>query len=271
MKVLVTGAAGYMGKYVVKETKAPNGYLLNPKEFAVTLEYEDQETEIVYGKVTVPDDLAKGKIRVKKTDAETGSGLSGAEFEIRAKEDIVTPDGTVKVKAGTVVDTIKTSDKGTAETKELYLGKYEVQETKAPQGYLLNTQKYPVELIYADQETEIVYGDVTVPDEIAKGKIRITKTDKETDKPIPAGAEFTVTAAEDITTPDGTIRTEKGTVVATLTTDDKGKAETDKLYLGKYIVKETKAPEGYLLNPKEFRSEERRVGKESRSRWSQYH
>ena len=242
----------YLGKYVVKETKAPNGYLLNPKEFVVTLEYEDQETEIVYGKVTVPDDLAKGKIRVKKTDAETGSGLSGAEFEIRAKEDIVTPDGTVKVKAGTVVDTIKTSDKGTAETKELYLGKYEVQETKAPQGYLLNTQKYPVELIYADQETEIVYGDVTVPDEIAKGKIRITKTDKETNKPIPAGAEFTVTAAEDITTPDGTIRTEKGTVVATLTTDEKGKAETDKLYLGRYVVKETKAPEGYLLNEKEF-------------------
>ena len=242
----------YLGKYIVKETKAPNGYLLNPKEFAVTLEYEDQETEIVYGNVTVPDELAKGKIRVKKTDAETGSGLSGAEFEIRAKEDIVTPDGTVKVKAGTVVDTITTSNKGTAETKELYLGKYEVQETKAPEGYLLNTQKYPVELIYADQETEIVYGDVTVPDEIAKGKIRITKTDKETNKPIPSGAEFTVTAAEDITTPDGTVRSEKGTVVATLTTDDKGKAETDKLYLGKYVIKETKAPEGYLLNPKEF-------------------
>jgi len=237
----------YLGKYVIKETKAPNGYLLNPKEFAVTLEYEDQETEIVYGDVTVPDELAKGKIRVKKTDAETGNGLSGAEFEIRAKEDIVTPDGTV-----TVVDTITTSDKGTAETKKLYLGKYEVQETKAPEGYLLNTQKYPVELIYADQETEIVYGDVTVPDEIAKGKIRITKTDKETNKPIPSGAEFTVTAAEDITTPDGTVRSEKGTVVATLTTDDKGKAETDKLYLGKYVIKETKAPEGYLLNPKEF-------------------
>ena len=242
----------YLGKYTIKETKAPNGYLVNPKEYEVTLKYKDQETEIVYGDVTVPDELAKGKIRVKKTDAETGNGLSGAEFEIRAKEDIVTPDGTVKAKAGTVVDTITTSDKGTAETKKLYLGKYEVQETKAPEGYLLNTQKYPVELIYADQETEIVYGDVTVPDEIAKGKIRITKTDKETNKPIPSGAEFTVTAAEDITTPDGTVRAEKGTVVATLTTDDKGKAETDKLYLGKYVIKETKAPEGYLLNPKEF-------------------
>lgn len=235
----------YLGKYVVKETKAPNGYLLNPKEFAVTLEYEDQETEIVYGNVTVPDELAKGKIRVKKTDAETGNGLSGAEFEIRAKEDIITPDGTVKVKAGTVVDTIKTSDKGTAETKELYLGKYEVQETKAPEGYLLNTQKYPVELIYADQETEIVYGDVTVPDELAKGQIEILKKDEETGNLL-SGAEFTVTAAEDITTPDGTLRAEKGTVVDTIVTDTTGIAKSKELYLGKYVVKETKQPIGFI-------------------------
>lgn len=235
----------YLGKYTIKETKAPNGYLVNPKEYEVTLKYKDQETEIVYGDVTVPDELAKGKIRVKKTDAETGSGLSGAEFEIRAKEDIITPDGTVKVKAGTVVDTIKTSDKGTAETKELYLGKYEVQETKAPEGYLLNTQKYPVELIYADQETEIVYGDVTVPDELAKGQIEILKKDEETGNLL-SGAEFTVTAAEDITTPDGTLRAEKGTVVDTIVTDTTGIAKSKELYLGKYIVKETKQPIGFI-------------------------
>lgn len=235
----------YLGKYTIKETKAPNGYLVNPKEYEVTLKYKDQETEIVYGDVTVPDELAKGKIRVKKTDAETGNGLSNAEFEIRAKEDIVTPDGTVKVKAGTVVDTIKTSDKGTAETKELYLGKYEVQETKAPEGYLLNTQKYPVELIYADQETEIVYGDVTVPDELAKGQIEILKKDEETGNLL-SGAEFTVTAAEDITTPDGTLRAEKGTVVDTIVTDTTGIAKSKELYLGKYIVKETKQPIGFI-------------------------
>ena len=235
----------YLGKYTIKETKAPNGYLVNPKEYEVTLKYKDQETEIVYGDVTVPDELAKGKIRVKKTDAETGNGLSNAEFEIRAKEDIVTPDGTVKVKAGTVVDTIKTDDKGSAETKVLYLGKYEVQETKAPEGYLLNTQKYPVELIYADQETEIVYGDVTVPDELAKGQIEILKKDEETGNLL-SGAEFTVTAAEDITTPDGTLRAEKGTVVDTIVTDTTGIAKSKELYLGKYIVKETKQPIGFI-------------------------
>ncbi len=235
----------YLGKYVVKETKAPNGYLLNPKEFAVTLEYEDQETEIVYGNVTVPDELAKGKIRVKKTDAETGNGLSGAEFEIRAKEDIITPDGTVKVKAGTVVDTIKTSDKGTAETKELYLGKYEVQETKAPEGYLLNPKEFEVTLAYKDQTTEIVYGDVTVPNQPAKGQIEILKKDEETGNLL-SGAEFTVTAAEDITTPDGTVRAEKGTVVDTIVTDTTGIARSKELYLGKYVVKETKQPIGFI-------------------------
>lgn len=235
----------YLGKYVIKETKAPNGYLLNPKEFAVTLEYEDQETEIVYGDVTVPDELAKGKIRVKKTDAETGNGLSGAEFEIRAKEDIVTPDGTVKVKAGTVVDTITTSNKGTAETKELYLGKYEVQETKAPEGYLLNPKEFEVTLAYKDQTTEIVYGDVTVPNQPAKGQIEILKKDEETGNLL-SGTEFTVTAAEDITTPDGTVRAEKGTVVDTIVTDTTGIARSKELYLGKYVVKETKQPIGFI-------------------------
>ncbi|MFQ7620073.1 SpaA isopeptide-forming pilin-related protein [[Ruminococcus] torques] len=235
----------YLGKYMVKETKAPNGYLLNPKEFAVTLEYEDQETEIVYGNVTVPDELAKGKIRVKKTDAETGSGLSGAEFTVTAAEDITTPDGTIRTEKGTVVATLTTDDKGKAETDKLYLGKYVIKETKAPEGYLLNEKEFEVILTYADQETEIVYGDVTVPNQPAKGQIEILKKDEETGNLL-SGAEFTVTAAEDITTPDGTVRAEKGTVVDTIVTDTTGIARSKELYLGKYVVKETKQPIGFI-------------------------
>ena len=235
----------YLGKYMVKETKAPNGYLLNPKEFAVTLEYEDQETEIVYGNVTVPDELAKGKIRVKKTDAETGSGLSGAEFTVTAAEDITTPDGTIRTEKGTVVATLTTDDKGKAETDKLYLGKYVIKETKAPEGYLLNPKEFEVTLAYKDQTTEIVYGDVTVPNQPAKGQIEILKKDEETGNLL-SGTEFTVTAAEDITTPDGTVRAEKGTVVDTIVTDTTGIARSKELYLGKYVVKETKQPIGFI-------------------------
>ena len=239
------------GSYYLHETKAPEGYLLGIEDIPFVVDQEfDWENPL---SITYPDAPAKGKIRVTKTDKETDKPIpSGAEFTVTAAEDITTPDGTIRTEKGTVVATLTTDDKGKAETDKLYLGKYVIKETKAPEGYLLNPKEFEVTLAYKDQTTEIVYGDVTVPDQPAKGKIRITKTDAETNKPIPLGAEFTVTAAEDITTPDGTVRAEKGTVVATLTTDDKGKAETDKLYLGKYVIKETKAPEGYLLNPKEF-------------------
>lgn len=236
----------YLGKYVIKETKAPNGYLLNPKEFAVTLEYEDQETEIVYGDVTVPDQPAKGKIRITKTDAETNKPIPlGAEFTVTAAEDITTPDGTVRAEKGTVVATLTTDDKGKAETDKLYLGKYVIKETKAPEGYLLNPKEFEVTLAYKDQTTEIVYGDVTVPNQPAKGQIEILKKDEETGNLL-SGAEFTVTAAEDITTPDGTVRAEKGTVVDTIVTDTTGIARSKELYLGKYVVKETKQPIGFI-------------------------
>lgn len=239
------------GSYYLHEVKAPEGYLLGLADIPFVVDQEfDWENPL---SITYPDAPVKGKIRITKTDKETDKPIpSGAEFTVTAAEDITTPDGTIRTEKGTVVATLTTDDKGKAETDKLYLGKYVVKETKAPEGYLLNEKEFEVTLTYKDQTTEIIYGDVTVPDQPAKGKIRITKTDAETNKPISSGAEFTVTAAEDITTPDGTIRTEKGTVVATLTTDEKGKAETDKLYLGKYVVKETKAPEGYLLNEKEF-------------------
>ena len=230
----------------MKETKAPEGYLLNKKEFEVTLTYKDQTTEIIYGDVTVPDQPAKGKIRITKTDAETNKPIPlGAEFTVTAAEDITTPDGTVRAEKGTVVATLTTDDKGKAETDKLYLGKYVIKETKAPKGYLLNPKEFEVTLAYKDQTTEIVYGDVTVPDQPAKGQIEILKKDEETGNLL-SGAEFTVTAAEDITTPDGTLRTEKGTVVDTIVTDTTGIAKSKELYLGKYIVKETKQPIGFI-------------------------
>lgn len=232
----------YLGKYVVKETKAPNGYLLNPKEFAVTLEYEDQETEIVYGNVTVPDELAKGKIRVKKTDAETGNGLSGAEFEIRAKEDIITPDGTVKVKAGTVVDTIVTDTTGIAKSKELYLGKYIVKETKQPIGFIRPNQTWDVELKYADQKTELVKENLTIKNQPTE--IIIDKKETGTDKPL-EGVKFVIWNKDKEDPIDPGMQHKE-----IYTTDANGKIRLLYLEPGNYAVAEVESIPGYAWDDK---------------------
>ena len=232
------------GSYYLHETKAPEGYLLGVEDIPFVVDQEfDWENPL---SITYPDAPAKGKIRVTKTDKETDKPIpSGAEFTVTAAEDITTPDGTIRTEKGTVVATLTTDEKGKAETEALYLGKYVIKETKAPNGYLLNPKEFAVTLEYEDQETEIVYGDVTVPDELAKGKIRVKKTDAETGNGL-SGAEFEIRAKEDIVTPDGTVKAKAGTVVDTIVTDTTGIARSKELYLGKYVVKETKQPIGFI-------------------------
>ena len=78
-------------------------------------------------------------------------------FEIRAKTDIKTPDGTLKLSAGEVADTITTGSDGSAVSKALYLGEYEVVETTAPEGYLLDTEPHAVTLRYKDQYLSLIH------------------------------------------------------------------------------------------------------------------
>ena len=81
--------------------------------------------------------------------------LEGAVYEITAAEDIITMDGTVRAEKGEVVDTLTTGEDGTAESKELYLGRYEVKEVTAPYGMVLSEEVHAVELVYAGQEIEV--------------------------------------------------------------------------------------------------------------------
>ncbi len=85
---------------------------------------------------------------------ETGN-LAGAVFQVIASEDIITADGTVRAKAGDVVAELITDENGYAETDLLYLGKYEVKEITAPNGYVLNSKSQFIELVYAGQEIEV--------------------------------------------------------------------------------------------------------------------
>ena len=235
------------GTYYLKEVNSPNGYLLNGEElqFEVTDSNDWENPQVV----RFSDQPAMGKIRVMKTDKTTDKIIpSGAEFTITAAEDITTPDGTIRAEKGEIVDTLVTDTTGRAESTELFLGKYLVKETKAPDGYVLNKKEFKVTLKYADQNTAIVYKDVTVKDQPAMGKINVKKVDATTGKVIPVAATFEIKAAEDIITPDGTIRAKAGEVVDTVKTKKDGTAQSKKLFLGKYTVQEVAAPEGYTLS-----------------------
>ena len=124
-----------------------------------------------------------GQIAVQKNDGETGEAVtSPATFDIRAAEDITTPDGTVRLKAGELADTVTTKN-GIGATKQLYLGEYVVSEKSAPDGYIQDGRQYPVSLKYAGQTVKIVTESVTVPNSPQKGTITVRKTDSETGKP----------------------------------------------------------------------------------------
>ena len=105
----------------------------------------------------------------------TVKGLAGAIYEIAAAEDIITPDGTLRYTAGEVVDTVTTDETGLAESKPLYLGKYEIREITAPTGYVRNTEVHTAELVYAGQEVEITETAADFCNERQKAAVSLNK------------------------------------------------------------------------------------------------
>lgn len=222
------------GTYYLEEVQAPEGYVKGGLlEFKVT-DGATWENPLV---IEYYDEPVMGKIRIEKADAETGDMLSGAEFDIVAAEDIVTPDGTVRLQKGDVADHV-TTKKGIAESKELYLGSYEIVETKQPQGYILSHQKYPVTIAYKDQVTPVVVQPVNVTNPPAK--VRIKKVDSESGKALP-GVEFKIwNKAMDTDDVDPGI-----TADMLYKTDENGLIEIGYLSPGTYCVQETKSLYGY--------------------------
>lgn len=185
------------GKYSIKEISAVAPYTVNGDAvgFEVPKDYKKASPVTV---IKVSDKQAKGKATITKTCSHDGEALQGAEYDVVAQQDIVSPDGTVRAAAGDVVDHVKTGDDGKATTKGLYLGAgsatYAFVETKAPSGHVLDETPTAFTLSYEDGATAEVKAASDQSD--APTRFDVYKIVKGGDTPLP-GAKFQIWNADD--------------------------------------------------------------------------
>ena len=293
-----TNSAGYLitpealpyGKgYSVVEVQAPYGYILDstPVYFDITAENTTEENGITIVITEKKNTSQKGTITIEKTGEifsnvtavgggytdESGndvalttvyqpeysvSGLSGAVFEIYADEDITTPDGTVRYTKDTLVDAITTGEKGTATSKQLYLGKYRVVETVAPYGTVINPEPHTIELTYSGQNEKVTNTSTSFTNDRQKAEIDLTKVLEQNEKfNIGSNAEirnvaFGLYADEDLKASNGTVIPKDG-LIEIITCDEKGKAQfTTDIPIGSYYVKEISTDNHYILSDKKY-------------------
>ena len=252
----------HLGSYVVKEAKAPDNFYNGSEEKPVTLTYAGQNKEVVFADVTFNNERQKADVSVVKQDKDIKKPLNGGIFALYASDDIRNADGTVVVKKGTLIEKATTGADGTAKfTADLPIGySYSVKEDQAPEGYVRNTEDvYTFKFSYTNDKEATVSFAHTFSNDRVTAKINLFKVDKETGKAVPQGdatlkgAVYGLYAREDIVHPDGATGTiyKAGEQVTSLTTDDKGQASVNGLYLGKYYVKEITPPTGYLADAEE--------------------
>ena len=293
-----TNSEGYLitpevlpyGEYSLVEVQAPYGYALDktPVAFSVSLENAEKENSLTIVKVEKQNTAQKGKISVRKTgdiftSVTTASSaytnengemivnpttytpvfadgdLSDAVFQVIAVEDIVTLDGTTRAYAGDVVSEITTDENGYAETEPLYLGKYEVRETKAPYGYVLNNKPKDVELTYAGQEFEVRDTvNTAFENEYQSVRISLSKVMESDElfgiygKDYYTSVRFGLFTAEDITAADGTVIPADG-MISEVSLDENMTAKFDvQIPFGRYYVQEIATDEHYVLSGEKY-------------------
>ena len=261
--------------YSLVEVYAPYGYVVNsePVYFDVVQDASTDEGGIAVIEVIKENVAQKGIIKISKTGEVFSSvtesegvyqpvysvqGLAGAVYEITAAEDIYTLDGTLRYTAGEVVDTITTDNTGLAESKPLYLGKYEIREITAPYGMVLNGETHTAELTYAGQEIEITETAASFYNERQKAAVTLDKILEQNEQfGIGANGEITAVtfglfAAEDVTAADGSVIPADG-LLEILSVDESGHAvcKTD-LPFGSFYFKELSTDEHYILSDEKY-------------------
>lgn len=150
----------YLGSYLVRETKAPEGFVVSDKEYNVTLNYKDDHTAIISDSVTYLNDRQKVHIDLRKVDEDNEANLQGAVFGLYASEDIYGVEKLSKtnskpliIKKGTLIETATSDENGQVVfNADLPLSKYEIRELKAPIGYASSDEVIPVDATYKGQE-----------------------------------------------------------------------------------------------------------------------
>ena len=273
---LITPQTLEYGKgYSLVEVQAPYGYVLDSEPVYFDVEQSDstEESGITVIEVVRSNLAQKGTITVSKSGEMFSSvsennglyqpvyavgGLEGAVYEITAAEDIYTLDGTLRAEKGEVVDTVTTGADGTAKSKELYLGKYEVREIEAPYGMVLNEEIHNVELVYAGQDVAVTETATSFYNERQRVEIDLTKS-LEVDKDYGVGSNgeiFDVTfglyAAEDLTAADGTVLPADGLIeIISFDENGYGKVATD-LPFGSYYVREISTNSAYIISDQKY-------------------
>ncbi|MDR1464263.1 MAG: Cys-Gln thioester bond-forming surface protein [Oscillospiraceae bacterium] len=259
------------GDYLLYEQEAPWGYVLSKDPVPFTI-HSSQENQAI-AEVIMANAPQMGIIKVEKkgnmltgvtvTDTAFGkqhtpiyslTGLPGATFNVVASEDVYTGDGTLRYAKGAVVDTITTGADGYAESKQLYLGRYEVIETKAPTGFVLDKTPHPAALEYEGQEKAVITTQIGIDNTRQTVEIDLQKL---MERPVNApngfsayqDVVFALYSNEDIKAVDGKTAIPKGSLIALIPIDENGKGSvTGELPFAKYLVKEVQTNIYYQLN-----------------------
>ena len=262
------------GEYELEEVTAPYGYTINETRIpftinATTPENPEQEEIIT---VDFPDTAQKAKVVVyKKGEILTGTtkegeitrpvyeekGLKGVEYTITAKEDIVTPDGTVRMKAGDTVS-FRTDEDGIGISPELYLGEYTIKETDTLDGLLIQQNEISFVLEYKGQDIDIYEKNMDFIDVRQKLNLKVMKNMQEPKYDDILNNAYVdirlgIYTRDDLANVNGDIIIAKDTLVDILTISEDGiSSQNYDLPLGKYYIKEIETNDNYLINEKEY-------------------
>ena len=220
-----------LGKYRVKETKAPAGFVLNPDSQEVSFIYKDQNTPEIEEKLEFSNERQKVELSVEKQDAETGKALKGATFGLYNKEAISSGDKVI-VKADTLLQEITSNEKGKAAfTLDLPLDRYYVKELQAPAGYVSSDEILEFDATYQGQDVKTI-------------KLKSVKKNQPTTVEV---TKADITTGTELDGASMSVLDKDGNVIDSWTSVKDSPHVIKRLQVGKtYILREELAPYGYL-------------------------